>query len=115
MNVRQGVTVDLVGSLGNYGNCEVGVFEFNGVTLKNQMYEIYVRQEWARANDLMGTIKLSEYLMGTKMRDPDPHCNADPKTLFRANLTVMFFSQLRIFILTIKLSIHSVFWSRPIR
>jgi hypothetical protein len=69
MNVRQGVTVDLVGSLDNYGNCEVGVFEFNGVTLKNQMatamYEIYVRQEWATANDLTGTIKLSEYLMGT--------------------------------------------------
>jgi hypothetical protein len=47
----------------------VGVFEFNGVTLKNQMatamYEIYVCQEWARANDLTGTIKLSEYLMGT--------------------------------------------------
>ncbi len=69
MNVRQGVVVDLVGSLDNYGNCEVGLFEFNGVTLKNQMatamYEIYVRQEWARANDLTGTIKLSEYLMGT--------------------------------------------------
>jgi hypothetical protein len=31
------------------------------------MYEIYVRQEWARANDLTGTIKLSEYLMGTTM------------------------------------------------
>jgi hypothetical protein len=29
------------------------------------MYEIYVSQEWARANDLTGTIKLSEYLMGT--------------------------------------------------
>jgi hypothetical protein len=29
------------------------------------IYEIYVRQEWARANDLTGTIKLSEYLMGT--------------------------------------------------
>ena len=28
-------------------------------------YEIYVRQEWARANDLTGSIKLSEYLMGT--------------------------------------------------
>ncbi len=37
--------------------------------LKSQMatvmYEIYVRQEWARAKDLTGTIKLSEYLMGT--------------------------------------------------
>ncbi|MFN9905363.1 MAG: hypothetical protein ACK56F_04460, partial [bacterium] len=69
MNVRQGVTVDLVGGLDNYGNCRVGVFDFNGVTLENQMasamYEIYVRQEWARANDLTGTIKLSEYLMGT--------------------------------------------------
>jgi hypothetical protein len=29
------------------------------------MYEIYVRQEWAGANNLTGTIKLSEYLMGT--------------------------------------------------
>jgi hypothetical protein len=26
--------------------------------------EIYVRQEWARANNMTGTIKLSEYLMG---------------------------------------------------
>ncbi len=55
MNVRQGVTVDLVGGLDNYGNCRVGVFDFNGVTWENQMasamYEIYVRQEWARAND----------------------------------------------------------------
>jgi hypothetical protein len=69
MNVRQGVVVDLGGSLDNYGNCEVGLFEFNGVTLKNQMatamYEIYVRQEWARANYLTGIIKLSGYLMGT--------------------------------------------------
>ncbi len=69
MNVRQGVTVDLVGGLDNYGNCKVGVFDFNGVTLENQMasamYEIFVRQEWARVNDLTGTIKLSEYMMGT--------------------------------------------------
>ncbi len=47
----------------------MSLFEVNGVPLKSQtasaMYEIYVRQEWARANDLMGTIKLSEYLMGT--------------------------------------------------
>ncbi len=33
--------------------------------MASAMYEIYVRQEWARANDLTGTIKLSEYLMGT--------------------------------------------------
>ncbi len=53
----------------NNGNCEVGLYEVNGVPLRNQMataiYEIYVRQEWARAKDLTGTIKLSEYLMGT--------------------------------------------------
>jgi hypothetical protein len=69
MNVRRSVIVNLVGGLDNNGNCEVGLFEVNGVPLKSQMatamYEIYVRQEWARANDLTGTIKLSEYLMGT--------------------------------------------------
>jgi hypothetical protein len=69
MNVRRSVIVDLVGELDNNGNCEVGLYEVNGVPLKSQMatamYEIYVRQEWARANDLTGTIKLSEYLMGT--------------------------------------------------
>jgi hypothetical protein len=69
MNVRRAVIVDLVGGLDNNGNCEVGLFEVNGVPLRSQMatamYEIYVRQEWARANNLTGTIKLSEYLMGT--------------------------------------------------
>jgi hypothetical protein len=69
MNVRRSVIVNLVGGLDNNGNCEVGLFEVNGVPLTSQlanaMYEIYVRQEWARANDLTGTIKLSEYLMGT--------------------------------------------------
>jgi hypothetical protein len=69
MNVRRSIVVDLVGGLDNNGNCEVGLYEVNGVPLRNQMatamYEIYVRQEWARANDLTGTIKLSEYLMGT--------------------------------------------------
>jgi hypothetical protein len=69
MNVRRAIIVDLVGGLDNNGNCEVGLYEVNGVPLRNQMatemYEIYVRQEWARANDLTGTIKLSEYLMGT--------------------------------------------------
>ncbi len=71
MNVRRAIIVDLVGGLDNNGNCEVGLYEVNGVTLRNQMatamYEIYVRQEWARANDLTGTIKLSEYLLGTTM------------------------------------------------
>jgi hypothetical protein len=69
MNFRRAIIVDLVGGLDNIGNCEVGLYEVNGVPLRNQMatamYEIYVRQEWARANDLTGTIKLSDYLMGT--------------------------------------------------
>ncbi len=69
MNVRRSVIVDLVGGLDNNGNWEVGLYEVNGVPLKSQMatamYEIYVCQEWARANDLTGSIKLSEYLMGT--------------------------------------------------
>jgi hypothetical protein len=69
MNVRRAIIVDLGGGLDNDGNCEVGLYKVNGVPLRNQMatamYEIYVRQEWARANDLTGTIKLSEYLMGT--------------------------------------------------
>jgi hypothetical protein len=69
MNVRRSVVVDLLGGLDNDANCEVGLYEVNGVPLRNQMatamYEIYVRREWARANDLTGTIKLSEYLMGT--------------------------------------------------
>jgi hypothetical protein len=69
MNVRRSIIVDLVGGLDNNGNCKVGLYEVNGVPLRNQMatamYEIYVRQEWARANDLTGNIKLSEYLMGT--------------------------------------------------
>jgi hypothetical protein len=54
MNVRRPVVVDLVGGLDNDGNCEVGLYEVNGVPLRNQMamvmYEIYV---------LTGTIKLS--------------------------------------------------------
>ncbi len=58
MNVRRAIIVDLVGGLDNDGNCEVGLYEVNGVPLRNQ-------QEWARANYLTGTIKLSEYLMGT--------------------------------------------------
>ncbi len=69
MNVRRLVIVNLVGGLDNNGNCEVGLLEVNGVPLRSQMasamYEIYIRQEWARANNLTGTIKLLEYLMGT--------------------------------------------------
>jgi hypothetical protein len=64
MNVRRSV-----GDLDNNGNCKVGLYEVNGVPLKSQMAtamcEIYIRQEWASTNDLTGTIKLSEYVMGT--------------------------------------------------
>jgi hypothetical protein len=71
MNVRRSVIVNLVGGLDNNGYCEVGLFEVNGMPLKGQvataMYETYVRQEWARANDLTGSIKLLEYLMGTTL------------------------------------------------
>jgi hypothetical protein len=71
MNVRRSVIVNLVGGLDNNGNCEVGMFGVRGVPLRSQvmtaMYEIYVCQEWARANNLIGSIKLSEYLMGLAM------------------------------------------------
>jgi hypothetical protein len=44
------------------------LFEVNGVPLRSQeasaMSEIYVCQEWTRANNLTSIIKLSEYLMG---------------------------------------------------
>jgi hypothetical protein len=46
MNVRKAIIVDLVGGLDNKGNCEVGLYEVNGIQLRNQMatamYEIYV-------------------------------------------------------------------------
>jgi hypothetical protein len=46
----------------------VDLFEINGVPLRSQeasaMSEIYVHQEWTRANNLTSIIKLSEYLMG---------------------------------------------------
>ncbi len=71
MNVRRSVIINLVWGLDNDGNCEVGMFEVNGMPLRSQVvtaaYEIYVRQEWARANDLTGSIKLSEYLMSTTL------------------------------------------------
>jgi hypothetical protein len=37
MNVRRSIIVDLVGGLDNNGNCEVGLYEVNGVPLRNQM------------------------------------------------------------------------------
>jgi hypothetical protein len=67
--IKPAVVVNLIGGLDNNGNCEVGLFEVNGVPLRSQVaivaYEIYVWQEWARANDLTSSMNLSEYLMGT--------------------------------------------------
>ena len=44
MYVRRAIIVDLVGGLDNNGNCEVDLYEVNGVPLRNQMatamYEI---------------------------------------------------------------------------
>ncbi len=37
MNVRKGVSVELVGGLDDYGNCRVGMFHLDGVTLESQM------------------------------------------------------------------------------
>jgi hypothetical protein len=37
MNVRRSVIVNLVGGLDNNGNCEVGMFEVNGVPLRSQV------------------------------------------------------------------------------
>ncbi len=42
----------------------VGLLEVRS-KVATAMYEIYVHQEWARANDLTGSVKLSEYLIGT--------------------------------------------------
>jgi hypothetical protein len=61
MDVRRLVIVNLVAVLDNNGNCQVGLFEVNSMPLKGlvatAMYDIYyVRQEWARANDLTSSI-----------------------------------------------------------
>jgi hypothetical protein len=48
MNVRRAIIVDLMGGLDNDGNCEVGLYEVNGVPLRNQVataiYEIWPRR-----------------------------------------------------------------------
>ncbi len=71
MGVKTDFSVYLVGGLNGQGNCEVGAYEVNGVMLTNQvvqaLYEVDIKQEWARANDLTGTIKLTESLMATTM------------------------------------------------
>ncbi len=47
------------------------MFEDNNVPLRSQvtqaMYKLDIQREWARANDLTGTIKLTEYLVATNM------------------------------------------------
>jgi hypothetical protein len=69
MGVKTDFSVYLVGGLDAQGNCEVGAYEVDGEMLTNQVvlasYEVDIRQEWARTNDLIGTIKLSEALIAT--------------------------------------------------
>jgi hypothetical protein len=71
MDVKTDFTVNLVGRLNTHGNCEVGIFGVNGMPLKKQIaqasYKVDIRQELARANDLTGTIKLTESLVSTTM------------------------------------------------
>ncbi len=60
------------GGLDAQGNCEVGAYEVDGEMLTGQVvlasYEVDIRQEWARTNDLIGTIKLREALIATTVR-----------------------------------------------
>ncbi len=69
MDVKTDFSVYRVGGLDAQGNCEVGAYEVNGVMLTSQVvqasYEVDIKQEWARANDLTSTIKLTESLMAT--------------------------------------------------
>ena len=69
MGVKTDFSVYLVGGLDAQGNCEVGAYEVDGEMLTNQVvlasYEVDIRREWARTNDLIGTIKLSEALIAT--------------------------------------------------
>jgi hypothetical protein len=67
--VKTDFSVYLVGGLDAQGNCEVGAYEVNGEMVTGQVvkasYEVDIKQEWARANDLTGAIKLSESLIAT--------------------------------------------------
>ncbi len=49
MNVRRSIVVDLVGGLDKNGNCEVGLYEVNGVPLRNQMATGCMRSTSARS------------------------------------------------------------------
>ncbi len=69
MGIKTYFSVYLVGGLDVQGNCEVGAYEVDGEMLTGQVelasYEVDIKQEWTRANDLIGTIKLSESLIAT--------------------------------------------------
>ncbi len=69
MGVKMDFSLYLVGGLDAQGNCEVGAYEVDGKMLTGQVvlaaYEVDIKQEWARTNDLIGTIKLSKSLIAT--------------------------------------------------
>jgi len=71
MNVRRAIIVDLVGGLENDGNCEVGLYEVNGVLLRNQMPTAMYRadqegaagaghQVYSNADDQVGVLRIPE-------------------------------------------------------
>ncbi len=66
MGVTTSFSTYLKGGLDVGNNCEVGVYEVNKVELGGQVtqaiYEVNIRQEWAKVNDLTGTLKLAESL-----------------------------------------------------
>jgi hypothetical protein len=69
MGIKTYFSVYIVGGLDAQGNCEVGAYEVDSEMLTGQVvlasYEVDIKQEWAPANDLIGTIKLSESLIAT--------------------------------------------------
>jgi hypothetical protein len=69
MGVTTSFSTYLKGGLDVGNNCEVGVNEVNKVELGGQVmhaiYEADIRQEWAKANDLTGMLKLGESLRAT--------------------------------------------------
>ncbi len=71
MGVRKDFTVNPVGGLDTFGNCEVGLFEVIGIALKCQAaqasYKVNIKQDWARANNLTGRIKQTKSLIATTM------------------------------------------------
>ncbi len=76
MCVQTDFSIYLVGGLDAQQNCEVDAYEVNSVMLTSKVvqasYEVDIKQEWARTNDLTGTIKLTESLMGDFLQDACP-------------------------------------------